>query len=572
MAGGLGTGIDVGTSSLKIVQGRFRGESFQLTRVIKVDFDPADTRPVGERLAETLGHASLKAKNALLGITGKDLVLRYTQVPPVSPYRLKTLMDFEVKEILSGGGGDVAAGYGVLPFSGPGDENLVLLALAKNAWLDERLGALEQAGIGVAAACPSTIALFNCFLKNGEFKAEETTLLVSIGAENTDLAIQKNADLLFARNVSFGGAQFTRALADAMKSPVDRAERLKVTRATVSSPGVAVRGGEEDRISRALAPAAGQLVSTIQSSILFCRNQTKLFDLHVDRVLVSGGGARLQGLPEYLSSSLNVAVEPFDPMGGADGGKLPAEEAETARASGLELTAALGLAQMAVDPRFFRIEVLPETIRRRRELKTRTVPMLAAGVLVLGYLGVSFAVEKRNLQAAQERYDRVSRIEKEVDRRARSHATLSTENRARLDKLNFLAQRAGAGPAALQTLQLLDHWLPPEFWLTHLQTRDVELDASGALVGKSEEQPEGPKEPPYPGVSIKGMGRVRDRPLSEPFNDFVKNLKNEAGVRVLAHPFTQKRETAEFELLFAFGAPPAPAAPEPEKPAKPERK
>ena len=42
----------------------------------------------------------------------------------------------------------------------------------------------------------------------------------------------------------------------------------------------------------------GQLVSTIQSSLLFCRNQTKLFDLNVDRVLLCGGGARLKGLPE----------------------------------------------------------------------------------------------------------------------------------------------------------------------------------------------------------------------------------------------------------------------------------
>ena len=47
---------------------------------------------------------------ALLGITGRDLIVRYTHVPPVPDWRLKLLMQFEINEVSGQSGGEVAAG------------------------------------------------------------------------------------------------------------------------------------------------------------------------------------------------------------------------------------------------------------------------------------------------------------------------------------------------------------------------------------------------------------------------------------------------------------------------------
>ena len=63
----------------------------------------------GQRVVEALV-AGVKAGEAMLGLTGRDLIIRYTHVPPVPDWRLGMLMKFEIEEVSEQSGGEVSAG------------------------------------------------------------------------------------------------------------------------------------------------------------------------------------------------------------------------------------------------------------------------------------------------------------------------------------------------------------------------------------------------------------------------------------------------------------------------------
>jgi len=561
----IGMGIDLGSESMKIVQGRFKGDTFHVLKARRVRL-PAS----GDRLGHV--RAVLEAEgikgSGLLGLTGKDIIIRYTQVPPVTPQRLKTLMDFEVGEIISQSGGDVVADYALLPLDeGSDEEDLVLLGLVKDAFLGERMDALKQVGIRVDGACPNALALFNCFLKNGDFRGEEVTLLLNLGAENCDIALQKNAQLVFARNQSLGGQAFTRAIMDGLGVDETRAEKLKQVKADLSALLPGQRPDQDtERLARTLVGPAGRLFSTIQSTLTFAKNQSKIYNLKLGRVMLTGGGSRLRGLDAYLSQNLGVPVQHFDPLPTVDVSALAPDAARELHGRGPEMVVALGLAEMAVDARFFRITLLPDKVRKLMEFKRSTAFMLAAGVLLLLFLAFTF-VEARTENVAATDWSATLR-DKLGDRRKqlRRYEDLVRTNAELREKVELLARNRNLGPALVKAWRAVDRHLPPEFWIQDLKLesqpyRSIEEEAAagarkGVIGVRRSARSTATLGPELPTVVVKGAGRQTGRKLVPVLNEFVTALTEEPEIRRVERKSDLGAGELEFTLHLFLLVPP----------------
>jgi cell division ATPase FtsA len=265
----------------------------------------------------------------------------------------------------------------------------VLVCLARNAYLLPLMASLETAGMKVAAACPRSVALFSAFAVNATYTEDETSLLVYLGAQGIDLAIQRGGELLFARNATPGGHAFTQAIATAFSTPDSKAETLKVTKGDVTPRGQArYPDATSEKLANAMVATAGQVAQLIQSTLMIGRAQTKLPDLKIDRVLLAGGGASLRGLDAYLKQAMGVPVERFNPFSGCDLSGLPEDEKAALEAAPHEFAAALGLAQTLAEPAAFRLEVLPESVKKKRDLLTKGVFAIAAGLVAAVGLGL----------------------------------------------------------------------------------------------------------------------------------------------------------------------------------------
>jgi len=390
-------GIDIGNHAIKIAWLQRKGATTRAVRLFRATLS-GDEDLV--RMQGAIQRAGMRGGPGLLGITGRDLIVRYTHVPPVPDWRLKLLMQFEINEVSGQSGGEVAADFRRLSLPVETDEETVLVSLARDTWLRPRLNAVRGSGIRADGGCPNSVALFNAFLAHGSYEDGETTYLVNIGRDNIDMAIQRDGELLFARNMAGGGQMFTESIMGTFGLREPKAEKNKVTKGDLTPKGKAqYPDATAEKLANAMQGPAGQLVSMIQSTVMICRAQTRITDLNVDRLLLCGGGAQMKGLRDYFGANMSVPVELFNPVEDLDLSALPAEDADELGDVPLDFATAVGLAETLLQPTAFRLEVLTEKEKIKRRFAQRTIWSLAAAAAMLVLIVLLF--QDRSAQIAQ---------------------------------------------------------------------------------------------------------------------------------------------------------------------------
>ncbi|MEM8713265.1 MAG: pilus assembly protein PilM [Planctomycetota bacterium] len=464
------TGIDIGARSAIALRGAWKGGTFHVANV-----------SVGENAIGDLGSGwsslapDFKLGRSRVGISGREVNVRYTRVPAVPDWQLRNLMKFEVQEIGDQSGADVASDFNLLPRPPEIDgEDVVLLAMSRETLLEEHQSGLAASGGALEAFSPSSIALYNAFVRYGVVQ-DDTVLIANSGHETTDVVLVRGADLLFARNLTGGSKLFDDALASRLGMDEATAESVKIEHVDLT-PGARPRSAEGEKATRTVMGAAGQLTSLLQSAVMFCKTQVKLSGLKVDRVLICGGGAALQGLPEYLSAGMGVPVHLFDAFHVVDTSSLSAEAAEILESHELEAVVALGLATMASDNESYSLEIVPNGIAKKREFFGGTIWLIAAGILGLGFLGFSV----KHLAAKLDRVEGVSRgLATRVKRAKAIHENteaLVASNEELGERTLALQGIAGSGEQLARVLTLLDDHLPRDFWVTRVES-SFEADA-----------------------------------------------------------------------------------------------
>jgi len=456
------TGIDIGSRTNKFVRGQYKGGKFQLT-----DFAVAPHSANSIADAWSSGEAGFKLGLSRVGLTGRDVNIRYTRVPRVPDWQLRKLMRFEVEEVGGASGSAVASDFNLLPaMPEVEDEDIVLLALARESLLAEHAEGLASVGGTLDAFSPCAIALYNAWTHFGVVE-DETVLIANIGHENLDVILVRGPDLLFARNLTGGGRLFDDAIAERFGVSKQRAEELKIDLATLE-PGARHRSPDQEKASRAALAAGGQLLSLLQSTVMFCKTQVKVSNLRVDRVLLCGGGAALAGLTKYLSSGLGVPVELFDAFRVVDTSALAPDAAERLEEYKLEAVVALGLATMASDGDAYGIEILPAALRRRREFVGGTVWAIAAAAIAVAFLGWSAFSTKSQLDAVK---SEVSNLEARLRRSRETHRRTEEllKQSAQLERdASTLQGIAGSGAQLAGVLEQIESDLPDGFWVESL--------------------------------------------------------------------------------------------------------
>lgn len=502
------TGLDLGSRTVKAVRGYTKGNTFVVT-------DFAVVSVVAPELVDGWKGLALpfKPTDARVGLSGRDVNVRYVRVPRVPDWQLKKLMRFEVEEIGGQSGAEVASDWNLLPeLPEVEGEDVALLAMARESLLEAHAAGLARLGGKLDAFTPNAIALYNAFLRFGAVQ-DEVVLLANIGWDNTDVVIARGPDLLFARNLSGGSRLFDDAIAQRLDLNAAKAVDLK-ERLVDLDPAARFTDPNAERATRAAQAAAGQLLSLLQSAVLFSKAQVKISGLKLDRVLLCGGGAALKGLPRYLSNGMTVPVEIFDPFRVVDTTKLSPEARDDLEDRKLESVVALGLAATASDPAAYGIEILPAALAKKRAFWGGTVWLIAAGVLALGFLGFQGWRTKQALDAARSRAVALEQQYKKVSGLHRKAEELALEN-ARLAKLGRELHAAkGSGEQVARTLDWLRTDLPREFWVTQL-TSDFRADPELGVARGAEK----------PIVSIVGKAREGTNSLPQLYEQFLGKLR-----------------------------------------------
>ncbi len=462
------TAVDLGSHSAKILVAQAGKHGVKLLRFAGLPRGEGDA-------AVSLAAAGIPLAGTVCGLAGRDMTLRYSQVPPTPDWQLRNLMDLEIQDLSQQSGGALSADYNLLPSQDPeAGVDTVLLALAKNEALDRLQDEIAAAGGSVAAFVPNCTAIYNAFLKCGPVEADTVVCLVNIGHGTIDLAIVKGTDLLFARNLGSGASVLDEAIASSFNVSARKAEALKKDLLDLDPQS---RGryasGQAEKVTLAATSAAGSIAAAIQSSLSFCKAQTKIADLRLDRVLLAGGGSRLRGIRGMLRETLRCPVELFDPFANLDLSALSPADAEQLQAMRHEAVVSLGLAVGRLDDTLYSLEILPEAVRRAQRFRQRTVWNIVAALIVVAVLGLKWRHGTANEQAAASATASLRRQIGTVNATNNEATELIEANKQQRALVDHLASQALAHHGLLRVQRAITAHLPPQLWIEKIEVAQV---------------------------------------------------------------------------------------------------
>lgn len=532
-----GIGLDIGSTATKVAVGQVKGTQFFPIKAAVFDGTVSET---GE-LAGFLNSLGLRG-GAMLGVTGKDMIIRYTQVTPMPDWQLKQVMTFEINDLAvqagaTQAGGGLSADFNRLAIaSSLSEDDTILLTLIKDSLLEDQMSMLDGSKVRAEGFTPNAIALYNLLCRTADINSG-TSLVLGIGADNIDLAIVQDGILIFARNLAGGSNLFNQALMSTFNLSFEKAERVKTELGCVlSRSGGGDMSPQQEKVGRTLIEPAHQIFSMVQSSLMFCKAQIKVTDLALDRVYITGGGARLKGLDASLSESFGVPVLFHDPAVELDITQL--DNASEFVQQGPELSCALGLAVMAATPDHYAIHVMPEAEKKRRFFRTHTVFGILAAVLLIAFLGIKFSVSMADAGVLEKDKRTLSRELRKRESRSAEIKKLADENARLAELINEIDERTISTVGLVRTFALIQQYLPDDLWIQSVEVSDEILEESESS-GKK------------PVIRLRGSGKEMGQPLQTSFTAFRKQLDADPLTR---HVIPQVRYGDEFSfsLLISY--------------------
>jgi Tfp pilus assembly PilM family ATPase len=434
-------GLEVGVDRSVFVRVAARGTDVALLHaaIVPAAHEGEDELTRAAALRGALLEQKAKAGSATLAVAGKDAIVRYIHLPVAPPWRIRLLMDVEVRDVEEKAGEPLSSDYRLLTIPeslGPqaADEIPCLIALAKEGPLAARIAALRAAGVATARVLPSAVALFDAFVGLGHVGEGKTVALIDAGRDAVELALVREGFLVFARS---------------LPHPPGR--------------------GRGDLSSH----DAQQLAGAIAASVGLARSQMKLRALAAEEVMVSGAHARSPALRAALKQALKVEPAVFDPLERLETGRLDPRALQEIGDRGPELAIAVGLALAAGHPRALDLDVRPRAEKARHEFATRTVFLYAGGALLAAALLFSAIAALAARSGALARRAKLRQTLAALeDRRERLDAERAA-NRRTIQTIDALSKRTQPGAALVRLLERLRLATPPRVTIAEVLLEDA---------------------------------------------------------------------------------------------------
>ncbi|MDO8558468.1 MAG: pilus assembly protein PilM [bacterium] len=169
----------------------------------------------------------------------------------------------------------------------------------------------------------------------GALDEKTAVLLLDMGAFSSSIAVFDEGSLRIAHHVGIASSDFTRACSRALGTDMERAESYKQTF------GLYASGGEKEIVTAylPLLEALAREVERVMSAYW------KTSSRQITRLILSGNTALLRGLDEYFASRLRLSVQTVSPFSHIS---LPKDLVPVSGLIGPELANAAGLAMKEI--------------------------------------------------------------------------------------------------------------------------------------------------------------------------------------------------------------------------------
>ncbi len=338
-------GLDLGSSVVKAVEIALEGPEPVITGFGRAEIPPGGS--VQETVAQLFKENRFRGKRVCAGVSGQSTVVRYIPMLRMSDAELAQAIQFEVDKYLPFDVEEVVmdcqaldrrAGVASSEDGEDAEEDrmTVLLAACRRELIEERVATVQAVGLTPVAVDLDLFALANawelCGIPDEEIEGGEgqrASALVDVGASRTAINVLRGGQSCFSREINIGGADMTQAVARRLGVEGFEAEAIK--RASEA---------HEAEVNSAISPVLEDLASELSLSIDYVENHD---GLHVEELLLSGGGVLAPGASAYIEQATARPARTWNPLEGlrVDVDRVDVEELEAWAPS---LVVAVGLA------------------------------------------------------------------------------------------------------------------------------------------------------------------------------------------------------------------------------------
>jgi type IV pilus assembly protein PilM len=311
-------GLDIGSSSVNAVQMQKKGSDWTVTAANRAKIAPTqeqnmDTNTV-KAINKCLHSKGFKTRMAVCGVSGPEVAVRDFKFPSLPPEEMEPAIMLEASQVCPFSDEDAAVDYQLV--STDKNNTCGFLVAATNQLINSRVDLAKQASVDCVLMDVDGLALLNCLSECEQDSGDKTKAILNIGTSYTTLAIMSARGtpvMPFIRDVAYAGNDIVEAIADEHNMPAETVKQTLFGRAE-QKPSWALK------IEDSLEKACHKLIVDVTETLRYYTAQQQ--SSFVERVLVCGGFAMVEGLVELLDKELPAKVvlwNPFEKIGCAAG-------------------------------------------------------------------------------------------------------------------------------------------------------------------------------------------------------------------------------------------------------------
>ncbi|WP_457576218.1 type IV pilus biogenesis protein PilM [Desulfomarina sp.] len=304
-------GVDIGSHAIKVCQFKQSGKGYSILALGSVvlpegavdDGTLNEPEIVGEAISDLFKNLKIKNRKVGFSISGYSVIVKKVNLAVMEETELEEHIMEEAEQYIPFDIEDVYLDFQDLKTnSDDNDRTDVMLVAAKKEIVDDYLEMLQELKLKPVIVDVDGFALENTYEYN--YQSNENVALVDIGASKMNINILSNGISVVARDIIVGSRQLTEQIQNVFDLDFDEAEALKT--------GYIAAEEKQQEIEEIFTSTCTQWVLEIKKAIdLYHSNHP---DQLLTKLILSGGGSKVNGLTDFLAKETELPVELFNPF------------------------------------------------------------------------------------------------------------------------------------------------------------------------------------------------------------------------------------------------------------------
>ncbi|MGB2698394.1 MAG: type IV pilus assembly protein PilM [Candidatus Zixiibacteriota bacterium] len=306
------TGLDLGASSIKLVKLEDKGGSYSLEAVgikeistdLMVDDEIKDKDTLIFHIQSLIDQVDPKARDVAISIAGHGVITDRITMDQKSGDEAEQAILFEAEQRSPFDVEDVTVDYHIISTNPETHKMDVLLVAARNEFLKKYLDILLDAGLNPIIVDTDAFAILNSYEMNYEIDPQKVIALLNLGFDTTNVIFVKDGIYHSTRDISHG----VRSIYEVIMKEF----RLNTELALKTLKGEMESSIDQDMLKATVATSAEDLISGLEIAFSYFKASAGITD--IDWMVLTGGGALVPFLPEYLQNKLSIPMEVGNPL------------------------------------------------------------------------------------------------------------------------------------------------------------------------------------------------------------------------------------------------------------------